>query len=118
MQLIKKIFNTLLVAIGIALMVVLFGFAIMMIFHTSIFGYTFVKQSDSKALLVSNIDISNLKKIDVSTSNIDVIVQYASDSAGSVTTGAVTTVVDMQGIMKSNKAKYSYVNPADEGDGH
>ena len=52
MQLIKKIFNTLLVAIGIALMVVLFGFAIMMIFHTSIFGYTFVKQSDSKALLV------------------------------------------------------------------
>ena len=116
MQLIKKIFNTLLVAIGIALMVVLFGFAIMMIFHTSIFGYTFVKQSDSKALLVSNIDISNLKKIDVSTSNIDVIVQYASDSAGSVTTGAVTTVVDMQGIMKSNKAKYSYVNPADEGD--
>ncbi len=45
MQLIKKVFNSILILVGILLMVALFAFAIMMVFHVSIFGYTYASQN-------------------------------------------------------------------------
>ena len=45
MQLIKKIFNSMLILIGILLMLALFAFAIMMVFHVSLFGYTYASKN-------------------------------------------------------------------------
>ena len=111
MVLAKNIFKTILILLGIALMAVIFCFALMLLFHISIFNYTYMKLSDSETLSVVDIDVTNLKSVDISTSNIDVIIAHSNDDG--FDTATILTVVDMSGIFKDNVKKVTYVqNPS------
>lgn len=103
MTLIKKIFNTILILIGIAIMIILFGFAVMMIGHVSIFGYTYVSLNHKTETETFN--VSELKAIYVDTTNIDVKLLHSNDST--LTYGAFSVRVDMQGIVKDDVKEVS-----------
>ena len=110
MQLIKKIFGAMLIFVGILLMVALFGFAIMMIFHVSIFGYTYASSNDMGNTYRFAGTIVN--SIEIDTNNADIVLMSASDSDQV----SVKLMQDFQGIVKSDVKKYSYNVPLnDEG---
>jgi hypothetical protein len=106
MTLIKKIFNMILILIGIAFLVALAGFAIMMIGHVSLFGYTYI--SLNHKIEAQTFNPIELKEINVETPNIDVRILNSSDAT--LTYGAYSIRVDMQGIVKDSIKKVSFIN--------
>lgn len=105
-MLLKKIFNTILILIGIALMVVLAGFAIMMFAHVSLFGYTWLSLSQTESQLKFEFSADNLNAIDVKTTNLDVTIEYYDEP--NTTAGYVEIVVNMQGIVKDDVKEVSF----------
>lgn len=101
MQLVKKIFSAMLILIGILLMLTLFGFAIMMIFHVSIFGYTYASidiVGDRYAYLGTSV---NSIEIDTTTADITLIPASDSDQV------SVRLSQNFQGIIKDNITEFS-----------
>ena len=99
-MLLKKIFNTILILIGIALMVVLAGFDIMIFGHVSLFGYTWLSLNQTESSLKFVFSSDNLQTIDIKTTNLDVTIEYLDEST--TTGGYVEVVTNMQGIVKDN----------------
>ena len=96
-------------------MVMLFAFAIMMIFHVSMFGYTYVNYKNGIALQ-ADFAVDNLKTIDVSTSKVNIIIQYDTSSGSPL--GSINVIADLQGIMKDDVKEISYVaTPVVDDDG-
>ena len=74
MVLIKKLFQTILILIGIAILVALLGAGIMMIGHVDLFGYSFISLNYSTDTVGNEFDVAALTKIDIDTSNIDIAI--------------------------------------------
>lgn len=104
MQLIKKVFNSILILVGILLMVALFAFAIMMIFHVNLFGYTYASQNMTGDIYYY--DQSKVNSLEIDTDAADIVLTPASDA--SITKVSVVMIQDFQGIVKSDVKKYSY----------
>ena len=104
MQLIKKVFNSILILVGILLMVALFAFAIMMIFHVNLFGYTYASQNMTGDIYYY--DQSEVNSLEIDTDAADIVLMPASDA--SITKVSVVMIQDFQGIVKSDVKKYSY----------
>lgn len=105
MQLIKKLFYAILILFGIGVMVVLFMFAIMMVFHVSIFGYTYanVNKVDGKTY---DFDRNAIDSIEIETNATNVEFFYTEDSGDN--TISIMLREDFQGIIKDNVTRYSY----------
>ena len=104
MQLIKKVFNSILILVGILLMVALFAFAIMMVFHVNLFGYTYASQNMTGDIYYY--DQSEVNSLEIDTDATDIVLMPASDA--SITKVSVVMIQDFQGIVKSDVKKYSY----------
>ena len=115
-MLLKKIFNTILILIGILLMVVLAGFAIMMFGHVSLFGYTWLSLSQTESQLQFTFSPNNLQTIDIETKNLDIIIEYFDDA--STTGGVVEIITNMQGIVKDDVKEVSYCEETVDEDGN
>ncbi len=115
-MLLKKIFNTILILIGIVLMVVLAGFAIMMFGHVSLFGYTWLSLSQTESQLQFTFSPDNLQTIDIETKNLDITIEYFDDA--STTGGVVEIVTNMQGIVKDDLKEVSYCEETVDEDGN
>ena len=115
-MLLKKIFNTILILIGIVLMVVLAGFAIMMFGHVSLFGYTWLSLSQTESQLQFTFSPDNLQTIDIETKNLDITIEYFDDA--STTGGVVEIVTNMQGIVKDDVKEVSYCEETVDEDGN
>ena len=109
MQLIKKIFNSFLILAGIVIMVVLFGFALMMLFHISIFGYTYASAAGAYGENFEFIAAS-INSIDIETQGVSLEIHYSSD----VNYNKVSVIMyeDFQGIVKDDVKSISFAeNP-------
>ena len=108
MKLVKNMLKTLLITIGIAIMIVLVGFAIMMFFHVSLFGYTFVNHEDVTEKVFAESEVNTLNKIEIDTDKANIIVAYTeTDSTGMI----VKKFQDFQGVFKDNLQRVIYVSP-------
>ena len=109
MKLVKNMLKTLLITIGIAIMVVLVGFAIMMFFHVSLFGYTFVNHEDVTEKVFAESEVNTLNKIEIDTDKANIIVAYTeTNSMGMI----VKKFQDFQGVFKDNLKEIKYVSPS------
>ena len=100
-MLLKKLFQTILILFGVGILVCLLGFAIMMIGHVSLFGYSYISLSYQTSTTNNDFSVEGLTKLDIETSNIDVrIVKPSTNPSGN--TGYYAFVVEMQGIVKSD----------------
>ncbi len=106
MQLIKKIFNAVLILLGIGVMVVLFCFGLMFLFKVSIFGYTYASQNEARSNSYF-IPVDTLKTIDIETNNVSVNLHYVNDT--NQTEATVVFVQDFQGVVKDDVKEISYV---------
>lgn len=106
MQLIKKIFNSILILAGIALMVVFFGFAIMMLFHVSIFGFTYASVTDTYGTNYE-LNSASLNTIDIEAEGLSIDIHYSTD----VNYNKVSVLMyeDFQGIVKDSVKNITFV---------
>ena len=108
MPLIKKLFNTILILVGIALMVVAFGFGLMFIFKISIFGYTYSSMTNAKSQNYL-FDTQNLQEVEIETTNTRIKIYNNNDTQPE---GSIVFVQDFQGIVKEDVKKISFAeNP-------
>ena len=114
MQLVKKVFSSMLILIGILLMSALFCFAIMMVFHVSIFGYTYASKDDIG--IDYRYDQTNADKkintIQLDTERASIVIMEASEEAQKDV--SVLIKQDFQGIVKSDVKEFSYNVPLNE----
>lgn len=106
MQLIKKIFYTILILFGICVMVVLFMFAIMMVFHTSIFGYTYANVTKVDGETYAAIERNDIDSIEIETNAANIVIDYTGDAGAN--NFSIMMKEDFQGIIKDNVKRYSY----------
>ena len=113
MQLIKKLFYSILILAGIGIMVVLFMFAIMMIFHVSIFGYTYssVNNLSLDPIAFSNGDVSSIE-LETGSANVDF---YYTESGSEKVYIQITE--DFQGIVKDDVKRFSMTVNEPDADG-
>ena len=112
MKLIKNMFKTLLILIGILAMVALFGFAIMMIFHVSLFGYTYVKYDNDAQIEFAKEQVDTLTTIDLTTTRANVVIAYTSQSTAK--SMLVSNLQNFQGIFKDTVKRVGYTDPNSE----
>ena len=112
MKLMKNMLKTFLILIGILVMVALFGFAIMMIFHVSLFGYTYVKYENITSYDgFTSAEVASLTEIDLTTTKANVVVAHSSVSTSKV---IVSNLQNFQGIFKDKVQKVGYTDPNSE----
>ena len=103
-MLIKKLFKAIFVLAGLALGVCAIGLAVMMVGHIKIFGIQFVSDKSGGVDLkreYTQDEVNRLNTVDVSTSKIKVVFQYATES--SVKTMTLITIPNMQGFVKDDE---------------
>ena len=96
MNLIKNIFKSIAILFGIAVLVVLFGFAIMMIFNVQIFGYQWLNVEIGDK--IQNTGITNADKIYIETNGVAVEVRHSTD----VTEIEYNFAGKLQGVFKTD----------------
>ena len=104
MVLIKKLFQTILILIGIAILVALLGAAIMIIGHVDLFGYSFISLNYSTDTVGNEFDVAALTRIDINTSNIDIAIATTTSSKGKYILD-----VNMQGVVKKEVKDVKFV---------
>ncbi len=108
-MLLKKLFQTILILVGIVIMLAMLAFAIMMIGGVSLFGYSYISLNykTNPQTVDNTFDVTNISKIDVDTSNMNIRI-IKPDLNPSGNTGYFAFIVDMQGIVKSDVKNVSF----------
>lgn len=101
MDLVRKIFNSIVILIGIAILVVLSAVAVMMLFDVSIFGYTYLK---FEKIVESNhyVITQDIEEVNIETNNVGVKIVYTSLPEVQVILNA-----SLQGVVKDNVKEVS-----------
>lgn len=99
MQLIKKIFGGIFVLAIIVVMAAFLCFGAMMLFHISIFGYTYASELGIKGN-VYNVASADVQKIEIETSMANIKIINTNDAG--VTDIAFSVYQDFQGIVKND----------------
>lgn len=107
MKSVKKLFSAILVMFGAAFLVCAFGVALMMIFHISLFGYTFVSGDGSKITQeYSEAQTEALKSVEIESSGVGVKIVNSTDD------GFQKCIVSMsqgaQGVAKDTVKKNTF----------
>ena len=79
MSLIKNILKSIAILFGIAILVALFGIAIMMVFNVEIFGYKYVKVDSGEKNLIT--EVNNADKISIQTNGVEVEIVNTNDAS-------------------------------------
>ena len=108
----KNMLKTLLILIGILIMVAFFGFAIMMVFHASLFGYTYVRYEKDASVEFTAAEVASLTTIDLTTAKADIVIGYTASEDRE--TMLVSNLQDFQGVFKDDVQRVDYTDPDSE----
>ena len=112
MKLLKNMLKTLLILIGILIMVAFFGFAIMMVFHASLLGYTYVRYEKDASVEFTAAEVASLTTIDLTTAKADIVIGYTASEDRE--TMLVSNLQDFQGVFKDDVQRVDYTDPNSE----